>query len=148
MTAKCWKLTTFLLNCSHFFKIYHYINEFCGHFWILQSYFESCSQVIADFEILQSHFELWPQNVEIYFPTNYSNKGCILDYILIQFWHILIKWQHPLKPSSLETIWIHSSTCFCSNSAVNWGLYSTIKRLIWLYRKAFFTPYSLPVISL
>ena len=44
-------------NCSlfkkklqSFFKIYHHIREFCVTFRILQLYFESCSQVISDFE--------------------------------------------------------------------------------------------------
>ena len=47
----------FKKNCSHFSKFTMIFANFAVTFRILQSYFESCSHVTADFEKLQSHFE-------------------------------------------------------------------------------------------
>ena len=50
-------IAVFFKNCSHFSKFTITFANFAVTFRILQSYFESCSHVTADFEKLQSHFE-------------------------------------------------------------------------------------------
>ena len=85
--AKCWKLrsnfgknhshvTAFFLSCSHFLKITIIFINFAVTFQILKSYFESCSHVIADFEI-------WLQSVES--CSHISNYDCNFQHFAVTF---------------------------------------------------------------
>ena len=83
----------FKKNCSHFSKFTIIFANFAVTFRILQSYFESCSHVTADFEKLQSHFEscshvtadfeMCLQNVES--CSHISNYDCNFQHFAVTF---------------------------------------------------------------